>query len=68
MHWGHNIYQGNFIKAFVSLIIELKFLLIIEIGSEHFIDEDKYPLELHLVHRSNSNKIAVLGFIFQVLF
>jgi carbonic anhydrase len=35
-------------------------------GSEHFIDEDKFPLELHLVHKSKSNKIAVLGFIFQI--
>jgi carbonic anhydrase len=37
-------------------------------GSEHYIDGHKFAAELHLVHQSmeNSNKFAVLGFLFSV--
>ncbi len=37
-------------------------------GSEHLIDGNKFPLELHLVHVSDSGKAAVVGFLFQVYF
>ena len=35
-------------------------------GSEHLIDNLKYPLELHLVHKAADNTLAVVGFMFQV--
>jgi carbonic anhydrase len=38
-------------------------------GSEHTVNNKKYPLELHLVHQNPKTKqIAVLGFLFQVFF
>lgn len=35
-------------------------------GSEHTVNGDKYPLELHLVHKSKSGRFAVLGFFFKI--
>jgi len=35
-------------------------------GSEHFINGEKFPLEVHFVHGSQSKKYAVLGFLFQL--
>ena len=33
-------------------------------GSEHLVDGRRFPLELHLVHRSESGAIAVIGVLF----
>jgi carbonic anhydrase len=38
-----------------------------ELGSEHYLNDEKFPLELHVVHKSNSGNLAVLGFLFQVI-
>ncbi|RNA05907.1 carbonic anhydrase 4-like [Brachionus plicatilis] len=35
-------------------------------GSEHHLDSNKFPLEIHLVHVSDLNEIAVIGFLFQI--
>ncbi|CAF0789155.1 unnamed protein product [Brachionus calyciflorus] len=35
-------------------------------GSEHKLDGNKYPLEIHLVHQSNTGKLAVVGFFFKL--
>ncbi|RNA33998.1 carbonic anhydrase 4-like [Brachionus plicatilis] len=35
-------------------------------GSEHLLNGNKFPLEVHLVHQSPSGKIAVLGFFFEI--
>ena len=35
-------------------------------GSEHTIDGHKYPLEMHLVHKSKDGRLTVLGFMFKV--
>ncbi|RNA25282.1 carbonic anhydrase 15-like [Brachionus plicatilis] len=35
-------------------------------GSEHHIDNKKFPLEIHLVHSSNLNETTVVAFVFQI--
>ena len=30
------------------------------------IDDMKFPLEVHLVHKSQTNKLAVVGFLFRI--
>jgi len=35
-------------------------------GSEHVMDSQKFPLELHLVHRADDGQLAVIGFFFQI--
>ncbi len=35
-------------------------------GSEHYINERKFPLEMHMVHQSKSGTIAVLAFLFEI--
>lgn len=35
-------------------------------GSEHYIDSDKFPLEMHLVHKSKQGTLTVLGFMFKL--
>lgn len=34
-------------------------------GSEHTVDGNKFPLELHLVHLDGNSNVAVLGFLFE---
>lgn len=35
-------------------------------GSEHRIDYEKFPLEMHLLHKSSDGTVAVLGFLFRL--
>ncbi|CAF1087406.1 unnamed protein product [Brachionus calyciflorus] len=35
-------------------------------GSEHHVNGQKFPLEVHLVHVSDTNKTSVLAFLFQI--
>lgn len=35
-------------------------------GSEHYIDGTKFPLEMHLVHKSKQGLFTVLGFLFKL--
>lgn len=35
-------------------------------GSEHYVDGEKFPLEMHLVHKSNEGVYSVLGFLFKL--
>lgn len=35
-------------------------------GSEHQVDGEKFPLEIHLVHKSNDGILTVIGFLFKV--
>lgn len=35
-------------------------------GSEHYIDGNKFPLELHLVHKSPTGAFTVAGFLFKI--
>ncbi|RNA25281.1 Carbonic anhydrase [Brachionus plicatilis] len=35
-------------------------------GSEHQIDFEKFPLEVHLVHESKNGQLAVLAFLFRI--
>jgi len=35
-------------------------------GSEHLIDYEKFPLELHLVHENDNSALAVVGFLFRL--
>ncbi|CAF0723683.1 unnamed protein product [Brachionus calyciflorus] len=35
-------------------------------GSEHLIDGEKFPLEMHLVHKSKNGTFTVLGFLFTI--
>ena len=34
--------------------------------SEHLVAHERYPVELHLVHRSEEGQLLVLGILFQV--
>ncbi len=61
-----SISGSNYGKTFELLQWHLHWGYNIYQGSEHLIDNVKYPLELHLVHRSTDGKFAVVGFMFEV--
>ena len=69
-HWGFNNYHGKIRCIFIyhcwmngaSSSCHLAFS-----GSEHYIDGTKFPLEMHLVHRSKQGVFTVLGFLFKVI-
>ncbi|RNA10125.1 carbonic anhydrase 4-like, partial [Brachionus plicatilis] len=35
-------------------------------GSEHLLERKQFPLEIHIVHQSDSGTLAVLGFLFEI--
>ena len=60
---GHTI-QINYAQGSSITIGDEKFSLLqfhFHTPSEHFIKNDAFPLELHLVHRSESGQLAVVG-------
>ena len=60
---GHTI-QVNYAQGSSISIGDEKFSLLqfhFHTPSEHFIKNDAFPLELHLVHRSESGQLAVVG-------
>ncbi len=60
---GHTI-QVNYAQGSSITIGDEKFSLLqfhFHTPSEHFIKSDAFPLELHLVHRSESGQLAVVG-------
>ncbi len=36
-------------------------------GSEHTLDNRRFPLELHMVHNNSKGQLTVLGFFFEVI-
>ncbi len=61
-----SITGSNYGKTFDLIQWHLHWGYNIYQGSEHLIDNVKYPLELHLVHKSADDKYAVIGFMFEV--
>jgi len=61
-----SINGSNYGKTFSLLQWHLHWGFNVYQGSEHLIDNVKYPLELHLVHQAADKTLAVVGFIFQV--
>lgn len=54
-----NFPEGSFMKARGKRFKLLQFHY--HTGSEHTIDEQQFPLELHLVHQTDSGKLGVIG-------
>ena len=48
------------------LLSYVYYYCVFDLGSEHQVDGRKFPLEIHLVHKSNDGILTVLGFLFKV--
>lgn len=57
---------SNLIELFHLLQVHFHWSISNFKGSEHYIDNKSYPLEMHLVHQSNSKRFLVLGFLFEL--
>ena len=49
-----------------DVILIFKVCVSCQTGSEHEIDDEKFPMEVHLVHKSTEGLLTVLGFLFEV--
>jgi len=60
------VYGGPFIGTYQLDQIHFHWGHNDQSGSEHTVDYNSFPLEMHLVHRSPDHKLAVLAFLFHV--
>lgn len=35
-------------------------------GSEHFIDDQQFPLEMHIVHQNNADRYSIFAYLFEI--